>query len=280
MTAKERRAYSRKYQTMQKALEAKYAKPVYWALKKQVAEFIEAIRSGRDISTMLFNEHIGRVIRRLYLDAGLVAARAMRLEQRAYKQKRASFGTNDELANAIIDYLQRFILDKAVRPISETTRDWVLRVLTKGRQEGKGVYEITSELEGAEFLKFQAERIVRTEIVRATNVGVVAAMEASPYEVEKEWIAAHDNRTRHTHRALDGQKRDLGQDFKPGLAQPGDPRAPAKEVINCRCVVSAVPKRDAQGRLLIKPRAQTSEPVTSTVRPGLMRMIRNFLQTG
>lgn len=239
---------------------------VYRALKKQVTTYSEMIKQGRDISTHLFNEHIEPVIRRLYLDAGLQGARKMRAEVRSLPivaVKRSSFGVNDEMVQAIIDYLQRYLLQKSVAKISETTRKWVLNEIAKGQAEGKSSNDIAEELAGNVFLKYQALRIVRTETVRAVNVGVKVAMDASPYEVQKEWVSAHDNRTRHSHRALDGQIRDIEEDFLPGLAQPGDPRAAAAQVCNCRCTLATVPKRDSAGRLVRKPVA-----------------IHSFLQTG
>lgn len=267
MTPAQRRTYSRNYQSMQKAIERKYLPLVYRALKKQVEAFAETITNGGDPSLMLFNEHISPVIRRLYLDAGLQGARSTRSELRLMPAiaKKAAFGTNDELVSAIIEYLQQFILNRSVIPISQTTREWVLRELEKGVAEGKGAAEIAKGLVGSEYLKFQALRVVRTETVRAANVGKMKAIEASPFEVQKEWIAAHDKRTRHSHRALDGQLRDPEEDFLPNLAQPGDPRAAASLVINCRCTLATVAKRDSEGRLIRKP-VQMTPRTTTTIR--------------
>lgn len=254
-----RRNYSRRYQTTHAAIEKKYVGDVYRALRKQVNEWTREIRflgaeyARNGIRWHLFNPHLEAILRRLYLDAGLIRAREVRTELRAMRFKRSSFGTNDELTALIIEYLQKYLLDKAIRPISQTTRDWVLRVLEKGITEGKGAAEIARLIEGDTYLRFQAMRIVRTEVVRATNVGAVKAADASPFEVVKQWIAAHDNRTRHSHRLLDGQIRELDEDFLPNLAQPGDPRAPAGMTINCRCTLGFIPKRNEEGRLIRKP---------------------------
>lgn len=50
----------------------------------------------------------------------------------------------------------------------------------------------------------------------------------------------HDDRTRLTHLAADGQVRARGEPFLVGnalLMEPGDPGGPPEEVANCRCVL-------------------------------------------
>lgn len=63
-------------------------------------------------------------------------------------------------------------------------------------------------------------------------------------EMEQEWLATLDGRTRHEHRLLDGQRAAVGEAFHVGGASiryPGDPQAPGYLIYNCRCtLVSAV----------------------------------------
>lgn len=63
-------------------------------------------------------------------------------------------------------------------------------------------------------------------------------------EMEQEWLATLDGRTRHEHRLLDGQRVAVGEAFHVGGASiryPGDPQAPGYLIYNCRCtLVSAV----------------------------------------
>lgn len=63
-------------------------------------------------------------------------------------------------------------------------------------------------------------------------------------ELEQEWLATLDGRTRHEHRLLDGQRAAVGEAFHVGGASiryPGDPQAPGYLIYNCRCtLVSAV----------------------------------------
>jgi len=58
-------------------------------------------------------------------------------------------------------------------------------------------------------------------------------------ELEKMWIAVLDNRTRHSHRQLDGVHVPLDETFPNECRYPGDPAGPPEEVYNCRCSIVA-----------------------------------------
>lgn len=55
--------------------------------------------------------------------------------------------------------------------------------------------------------------------------------------VLKQWDSALDNRTRPTHRVVDGEIRELDKPFSNGLQCPGDSSGGAAEVVNCRCAL-------------------------------------------
>lgn len=100
-------------------------------------------------------------------------------------------------------------------------------------------------------LKYRGEMIGRTEAMQALNaseyeatkqmvdLGAVAAK-----NVEREWDDAGDNRVRHSHKLLNGQRVALDQPFVSSVTHsrmmyPGDTSlgAPAEEIIACRCRV-------------------------------------------
>lgn len=98
-------------------------------------------------------------------------------------------------------------------------------------------------------LRLRAQTIARTETVRALSQAREAALQQmleqtgmSADRVIRTWNATLDDRTRDTHRDLDGQQRPLNQPFDSSsgakLMYPGDPSAPANETINCRCVLT------------------------------------------
>lgn len=98
-------------------------------------------------------------------------------------------------------------------------------------------------------LEFRAKTVARTEALRAlhqaNNEALLQAIEAgqlSPSDLKQEWITAQDERVRGSHATMHGQQRPFGEPFISGagyrLMYPGDPNAPASEVINCRCVLT------------------------------------------
>lgn len=97
-------------------------------------------------------------------------------------------------------------------------------------------------------LKVRGDTIARTEVLQslheAQNEGLRQLVDSGKVDqdaVEMEWDAASDSATRDSHRAMDGQRRRLGEPFQSGLGSlmqyPGDTSlgAPAEDVISCRC---------------------------------------------
>jgi hypothetical protein len=98
-------------------------------------------------------------------------------------------------------------------------------------------------------LRYRAEVIARTETLAALNAATMENMrqmiergEVSEGAIMKVWNSTRDSKVRDTHRALNKSKVPFRADFiSPSGARlqfPGDPMAPAEEVINCRCWVS------------------------------------------
>jgi Phage Mu protein F like protein len=96
---------------------------------------------------------------------------------------------------------------------------------------------------GSELWPNRAITVARTETMAAVNGGAYtgairdaeARGDVAPMKV---WLATEDTRTRPTHEEADQQRTLLTSPFIVGGAQlryPGDPRAPANEVIMCRC---------------------------------------------
>jgi len=124
-------------------------------------------------------------------------------------------------------------------------------------KDGKTLKETTNEvfkvMKSPRFYKWQAERIARTETTAAANYGAIESGKVSGFMMEKLWISAMDNRTRDDHSSTNRQKRDERLPFNVGgesLMYPGDPNGSAGNVINCRCGIAVIPKKDANGRLI------------------------------
>lgn len=89
----------------------------------------------------------------------------------------------------------------------------------------------------------RAEVIVRNETADAFQIAGEASrksLDSAGFVYRKRWVTARDARVRPSHLALDGVTVDAAEDFDVGghsAAYPKDPRLPAEESINCRCVV-------------------------------------------
>lgn len=118
------------------------------------------------------------------------------------------------------------------------------------------IYAIISKSQT--FYKYQALRIARTETTSASNLSAIKTAQASDLVLDKVWLSVQDNRTRITpydHLDMNNQKQELDKPFFVGgqnIDYPGDTKASAGNVINCRCGLTFVPRRDADGMLILK----------------------------
>lgn len=241
------------------------------ALYSQVQKFIDEIEThglqiaqNRLLVSVAGNDEIGPVIQDMHKEAGLYFGKKTYYEiRRSARRKieKAGFGLSEEWLQAIIDFFkdEYFAL---VKNISDTTRDQLLRVLSQAAEEGWSNDETVKQLKNPELVVWRARLIVRTELNKGAFLGRKLAADDSEWETEKEWIAANDHRTRHSHRAVDGDVIDYDGKFavstpKGGtdyMLGPGDPTASAANVCNCRCVTATRAKRDENGRLIPKTR--------------------------
>lgn len=121
-------------------------------------------------------------------------------------------------------------------------------VMIQGILQGDSIPKLATRLaEGVgESDRKAAIRNARTMATAAQNAGRVAAYERADelgVEMVQQWVATLDDRTRHSHRYLDGEQRPVGEAFSNGCMYPADPSCddPA-EVYNCRCTLRGVVK--------------------------------------
>lgn len=90
---------------------------------------------------------------------------------------------------------------------------------------------------------YESIRIARTEAGRLQNHGRYESIKHAKdkgINIKKQWISTIDSRTRHTHRNLQMEIKDIDERFSNGLLYPNDEVGIAKEVINCRCTVNNI----------------------------------------
>lgn len=116
--------------------------------------------------------------------------------------------------------------------------------VTSGILQGKSIPKIAKDLRERLYGedKAGARRTARTAVTSAQNGGRMDTFEAAKamgIDIKKEWIATLDNRTRHSHAALDGDVVDTDKEFANGCMFPGDPSGEPSEIYNCRCTMGA-----------------------------------------
>lgn len=262
------------YEALNRRFEAAYYNRVLNALHSYTAEVAERLRREGTVSAMQYirsnmsNRQLGAVLQDLYTKVGLRHARMT--YSRLLREERKNFGFNYEWTQFILDLLGYDNLSRLVLEVSRTHRALLLREIQISIAAGDGVDRtvdrIMNEFTGEEY---QAARVVRTEVNKAANAGSAAQARTSQYQQVKEWVSAQDSRVRGTlpdqhasHVALNGQIIDEEQvwtDPRNGdqLRFPGDPKASARSVVNCRCQAVYTFKRDAQGNLIPKRRSTT-----------------------
>ncbi len=118
--------------------------------------------------------------------------------------------------------------------------------MLQGVLQGESIDKIANRLKSVTTMnQSSAIRNARTYITGAENRGRVDSYkkaEEMGIEVEQEWVATIDERTRESHIALDGMRIEVGGTFPNGCAYPGDPNGEPEEIYNCRCTLVAARK--------------------------------------
>ena len=166
--------------------------------------------------------------------------------------------------------LLTWLFDNAVTrvvTVRQTYLEYLRQLIAFGYAEGKTISEISTDIKRQVnqrgFYRWQALRIARTETTAAANHAAMVSTSSSGVLTQKVWISATDARTRRppksefNHLKMNGVRVAKNEyfdvpfegDFEK-IMFPGDPKASAGNVINCRCSIALVPKRDSEGRIL------------------------------
>lgn len=273
MNAQERKEYWTKVERLRRQLDTKYSSLFKAAILKDLKQFADDVRKNGAqaalsiMGTYVWNEEMMTIMNKLYREAAVLFGNASYRAVRNMSQKAANpFGLNDEWVTEIIRYLSQYGFT-LVAEMTQTTKDKLRKLVAAAIEDGMSNEEIAKLIMKENgYAKFRANRIARTEVMRATNYATMMGAKSHNFEVDKIWIASKDRRTRRIpknafdHYHMDGQQ--VGYD-EPFLSQdidgrvivaqfPGDATTPPGFTINCRCTIGFMPKRDAEGRLIPK----------------------------
>lgn len=145
----------------------------------------------------------------------------------------------------------------------------VQQELADGYALGESIPELADRVRRtAQSSAREAALVARTSVVGAANAGSHEMAVASGIDMEKEWLATPDARTRPTHRHADGQRVGLHDKFTVGgyeCDHPGDYTLPPSERYNCRCTQGYVipDQDDISSEPLDPPRQGPTRPPVS-----------------
>lgn len=122
-------------------------------------------------------------------------------------------------------------------------RRLIANQITQGVLLGESIPKIAKRIQDvAGSNRAAAVRLARTSTTAAENAGRVDSYKRAKglgINVQQEWVATLDLRTRSSHRKIDREKVEVGEKFSNGCRYPGDPEAPYAETANCRCTLVA-----------------------------------------
>lgn len=150
---------------------------------------------------------------------------------------------------AALQLFYREWIGTKVTYINRTTEQQIRGVVRSGMDQGLSVDSIAASLidNAMPMSQLRAHVIARTESHFASTFGAQTAAELTGLDMQREWVAAHDSRTRRSppdafdHAGMDGKRTGMKEPFNvsgQSLMYPGDPRGSAANVINCRCQIA------------------------------------------
>lgn len=244
-----------------------YERKAYRIVQKHISTIIKRLPKNASLYTYevevdvaIMREDIVKMYRELYETIGIDYGN--KINKTLEKTKKANVLFNNELLKEILLFLSS---DGGVRitSVRDTLVADVIKSIQKSLGENGTVIDLRNAIQSIieknqTFYKWQSLRIARTETTTSSNFAAIKTAEQSDLVLDKVWISVQDNRTRrkiYDHLDMNNQKQELDKPFFVGgqeIDYPGDTKASAGNVINCRCTIAFVPKRDADGMLILK----------------------------
>lgn len=151
-----------------------------------------------------------------------------------------------EVDQAVVEYMADNVFVASESTLNRVTQQ-IYDVITESYAErGEGINKVTQDIQEKfnELRQFEAERIARTETLKAQGNATYNRLVNNDNVEYMQWVATNDERTRDSHAEIDGEityADDTGI-FSNGLKHPGDTDGDIEEWINCRCdIVAFVP---------------------------------------
>lgn len=262
LTGNSRRREQRLQSLMLDRLVAKYDRRIAKEIRVTMRKAAQAVANGREGQIVplmdLHKDRLGRIFESLwrasakdFIEHTGARVKSMRFEK---KERLDAAILADAVDISVPQLVNRVMTEivianglQRITDIAETTRSDIGALTTRGIAEGLTEREVASLIYDLAPTKSRSrsQTIARTETHYAANAGAQETAQATGVEMQREWVASLDERTRDNHVVADGQTVGMNEPFIVGNAQlmyPGDQSAGApSETINCRCAVVFVP---------------------------------------
>lgn len=241
-----------------KKVVAKHDAAMQKVLREQVNYAIDQYRINGNYTT-LPTEQLETELKTIFIDGAYIWGKFI---QKSLPKEEKKSEQQDTFFRIVNNFFSYYFMSKSVTQITDTTRNFMNKVIQDGISQGLGEDEIVRNLRNSEITDVRARLITRTETNRAMNTGAMLAAATSNFYMDKIWISAQDNRTRrlprdqYDHLHMNGKVVPYDGVFVVPSTEtidlmqyPGDGAGSAGNVCNCRCTVAFIPKRNAAGEL-------------------------------
>jgi hypothetical protein len=187
---------------------------------------------------------------RFYIRTGIYFAKEVKKGQRGGLEKKDN---SEEVWTAIIAEYVKTSVGKRIGSVTRTAYKDIEKitadVVAIGINEGWGMDKIANAIvkKQGEIDTWKALRIARTEVIAASNEGVMVGASELVGSKVKVWISTFDDRSRPDHMEMDGVRVGWNDKFIVNgdqLEFPGDPLGLPENTINCRCGYEVIVEKE------------------------------------
>ena len=148
-----------------------------------------------------------------------------------------------EIDQAVIEYMADNVFIASESTLERVTQEIYNIISESYAEQGNGINQLTEDIQNkfSELQTFEAERIARTETLKAQGHATYKRLVNNTNVEYVQWVSTDDDRTRESHIELNGEITfaDGNGIFSNGLKFPGDTDGAIEEWINCRCTLVA-----------------------------------------
>ena len=249
-----------------------YERKAYVVFKKAFKEIADEIPFDKITPTTyeaiidfyISEDMITKAYKKVYEEVGLIHGK--RVGRQINKQINQKNFNPDVFSSEFFKNILGWLVEyggERIRTVKKTYASYIIEIIADSLEEGRTTeeisYDIKNKVKNRKYFAWQTLRIARTETTTATNYASTISGAVSGVYMDKVWISGQDKRTRRPplsefdHYDMNEKRVKLEETFNVSgeeLLYPGDPKGSAGNVINCRCSVAQVVRKDKDGNIM------------------------------